>query len=148
MKVEIDLSAEQLAYLDRDLTGFIKSMNDEQKLEILKGYMLQNLKFEKSSSSYYNNKQLTEFAQEVVNGLKAKICDSITKDILEDENLKKAMHEVVEDVKKDLGRTIQAGIMEYIISNLFNSKDDIKQTIYPEIWQTINNHVAQYHNRY
>ena len=121
MEIRLDLSTEQLAYLDKDLTVLLKELTDEQKIEILKAYMIN--KFENwETKNSWGSTVLTDFAKEIIKGLQEKICDSITEDVLQDENLKKAMKEVTKQVKKELGHTIEAGIINYIVSNLFNNK--------------------------
>ena len=147
MEIRLDLSTEQLAYLDKDLTVLLKELTDEQKIEILKAYMIN--KFENwETKNSWGNTVLTDFAKEIVNGLQKKICDAITEDVLQDENLKKAMEEVIEQVKKELGHTIEAGIINYIVLNLFNNKEDIEKMVYPKIWDNISSHISQYHSRY
>ena len=147
MEIKLDLSTEQLAYLDKDLTVLLKELTDEQKIEILKAYILDKLnKWETKNS--WGNTVMTDFAQDIVKGLQKKICDAITEDVLQDENLKKAMKEVTEQVKKELGHTIEAGIINYIVSNLFNNKEDIEKMVYPKIWDSISGHISQYHSHY
>lgn len=147
MEIRLDLSTEQLAYLDKDLTVLLKELTDEQKIEILKAYMIN--KFEKwETKNSWGNTVLTDFAKEIINGLQEKICDAITEDVLQDENLKKAMKEVTEQVKKDLGHTIEVGIINYIVSNLFNNKEDIEKMVYPKIWDSISSHMSEYHSHY
>ena len=147
MEIRLDLSTEQLAYLDKDLTVLLKELTDEQKIEILKAYMINKFEHWETKNSW-GNTVLTDFAKEIVNGLQKKICDAITEDVLQDENLKKAMKEVTEQVKKELGYTIEAGIINYIVSNLFNNKKDIEEMVYPRIWDSISSHMSQYHSRY
>ena len=101
MEIRLDLSTEQLAYLDKDLTVLLKELTDEQKIEILKAYMINKFEHWETKNSW-GNTVLTDFAKEIVNGLQEKICDAITEDVLQDENLKKAMKEVTEQVKKEL----------------------------------------------
>ena len=147
MEIRLDLSTEQLAYLDKDLTVLLKELTDEQKIEILKAYMIN--KFEKwETKNYWGNTVLTDFAKEIINGLQEKICDAITEDVLQDENLKKAMKEVIEQVKKDLGHTIEVGIINYIVSNLFNNKEDIEKMVYLKIWYNISSYMSEYHSHY
>ncbi len=40
MKVELDLKAEQLENLDKDLTSLLNNLTEEQQTEILKAYFL------------------------------------------------------------------------------------------------------------
>ncbi len=129
MKVELDLSAEQLNALDSEMTNLLKNLTEEQKISILQTYFLyefRNIRYaEKSEYGYYRKDDLTDFGKAVINGLQNKITDSISEKILEDENLKKEITDIQEKVLKELPNTINKAITKYIVDNLFTDKKEI-----------------------
>lgn len=128
MEIRLDLSTEQLAYLDKDLTALLKELTDEQKIEIIKAYMQSKFK-DWETLNYYGSPELSNFAKGVMEGLQEKINEAITKDILEDEKMVEVINDITKNVKENMGKTICEGITHYIASNLFNSKEDVEDQI-------------------
>lgn len=58
MKVELDLSTEQLNELDKGLTDLLKTLTDEQKTVIVKEYLQKQMdnNFYTESGGFYNTK--------------------------------------------------------------------------------------------
>lgn len=136
MKVELDLSAEQLQELDNGLINLIKTLSEDQKTEIVKSYLLNKMdeNFYEQTNSFYSSKQLTDFGKTVVDGLREKVADNITNDILSNKDLIDKMNEIIEYTTKDLSEIIEKSITKYIVDNLFSNKYMIEEQIRQTIW--------------
>ena len=136
MKVELDLSAEQLQELDNGLMNLIKTLSEDQKTEIVKSYLLNKMdeNFYEQTNSFYSSKQLTDFGKTVVDGLREKVADNITNDILSNKDLIDKMNEIIEYTTKDLSEIIEKSITKYIVDNLFSNKYMIEEQIRQTIW--------------
>ena len=140
MKVELDLSAEQLQELDNGLMNLIKTLSEDQKTEILKSYLQNKMdeNFYSKQNSIYSSKQLSDFGKEVVEGLREKVADNITDDILSNEDLKNKMNEIIEYIIRNLQEIIEQSISKYIVDNLFASKYMLDEQIKRTIWDMKN----------
>ena len=109
MKVELDLSAEQLQELDNGLMNLIKTLSEDQKTEIVKSYLQNKMdeNFYSKQNSIYSSKQLSDFGKEVVEGLREKVANNITDDILSNEDLKNKMNEIIEYIIRNLQEIIE-----------------------------------------
>lgn len=134
MKVELDLSATQLDALDKNLTSLMENLTDAQKIEIVKSYV--NFQFDKLEYSYHDDywnrdkKEISEFGKQLIAGLQGQIINSVSDEIMSDENLKAFIRETVDNIIADLPKIIEKSITTYIIDNLFNSKQDVGDIIY------------------
>ena len=136
MKVELNLSTEQLKDLDDNVTNLLNNLTDEQKIEIIKNYI--NFQFDKLSYTHKDNfwgdkKEISEFGRKLITGLQDQITNSVSEEIMNDENLKSFINETIDNVKKDLPNIIETSISKYIVDNLFNSYHDIQEAIRYEI---------------
>lgn len=136
MKVELDLSTEQLNQLDGDLTDLLKNLTEDQKIEIIKGYI--NYQFDKLTykytTSWGHGEELSQFGKDLVSGLQGQIVKSISDDIMENENLKKLIEDTITNVTKDLEQIIRGAISDYVVNNLFSSKEQIHDNIMQQIY--------------
>lgn len=140
MKVELDLSAEQLQELDNGLINLIKTLSEDQKTEIVKSYLLNKMdeNFYEQTNSFYSSKQLTDFGKTVVDGLREKVADNITNDILSNKDLIDKMNEIIEYTTRDLQEIVESAISKYIVDNLFSNKYMIEEQIRRTIWDMKN----------
>lgn len=140
MKVELDLSAEQLQELDNGLMNLIKTLSEDQKTEIVKSYLQNKMdeNFYSKQDSIYSSKQLSHFGKEVVEGLREKVANNITDDILSNEDLKNKMNEIIEYIIRNLQEIIEQSISKYIVDNLFASKYMLDEQIKRTIWDMKN----------
>ena len=135
MKVELDLSTEQLEQLDKGLTDMLLGLTEEQKVSVIQAYL--NDKFdkfyeEKRTNSYYGSsytKELSEFGKTLIENLQEKISDATTSKILEDERLQETIKESIDFVESHLTDILQQAIIKYVASNLFTHKYDLEQII-------------------
>ena len=136
MKVELDLSTEQLQELDKGLLDLLKTLNDDQKVQLIKAYlenkMDENLYIKKDS--FYSSKELSSFGKEIFDGLQERIKDSITDELFNNEDLQSDLDDIVNRLKKNLYGIIESSISSYIINNLFRHQDDLQQQIQQTIW--------------
>lgn len=142
MKVELDLSTEQLQELDKGLMNLLTSLNDEQKTQIVKEYLnnQMNNNFYKESSGYYSSsRQLTDFGKEVIDGLKDKVAQNITDDLLQNEELTKKIESTTDYVKKNIDEVIIESLVTHIVNNLFNSRNSIQSQIEMTVNSMLNN---------
>ena len=109
MKVELDLSAEQLQELANGLMNLIKTLSEDQKTEIVKSYLQNKMdeNFYSKQNSIYSSKQLSNFGKEVVEGLREKVADNITNDILSNKDLTDKMDEITKYTVNNLSKIIE-----------------------------------------
>lgn len=136
MKVELDLSTEQLQELDKGLLDLLKTLNDDQKVQLIKAYlenkMDENLYIKKDS--FYSSKELSSFGKEIFDGLQERIKDSITDELFNNEDLQSDLNDIINRLKKNLYGIVESSISSYIINNLFRHQDDLQQQIQQTIW--------------
>ena len=140
MKVELDLSAEQLTLLDTSLKDCLLSLTTKQKTDLLQNYIntqLESFRVEKPYEGYYRSRpeyEYTDFGKQITDKMSSRIEKAITDKMLSNEELTKYIDEVIENVKKNLQETIESSISKYIIEHLFQDKnsleDEIRNTIY------------------
>ena len=131
MKVELDLSTEQLENLDKGLTELLGNLTDEQKVSVIQTYL--NEKFDKfynehNSISYYSSscsKELSEFGRKLISGLQDKISNSISKEMLDNKDLKENLDMIVTDITSHMYDIVKNSLSTYIINNLFTNKETI-----------------------
>lgn len=139
MKVELDLSATQLEELDKSLTNLMENLTDEQRIEIVKSYV--NFQFDKLEYSYHDDywnrdkKEISEFGKKLIEGLQNQIVNSISEEIMKDEDLRKFIDETVNNIIKDLPEIIEESITKYVVENLFSSKYAIDEQIRRTLWE-------------
>lgn len=135
MKVELDLSEEQLKGLDEDLTSVLKNLSEEQKISIIQAYLIDKFnKFEYTYTTSWGSKEtkISDFGKQLIDGLQNKIEDSISNKILKDEKLKSFIKDTIDNVEANLQNTIEKAISEYITENLFSNTDKIRYFIQEE----------------
>lgn len=135
MKVELDLSEEQLKGLDEDLTSVLKNLSEEQKILIIQAYLIDKFnKFEYTYTTSWGSKEtkISDFGKQLIDGLQNKIEDSISNKILKDEKLKSFIKDTIDNVEANLQNTIEKAISEYITENLFSNTDKIRYFIQEE----------------
>lgn len=136
MKVELDLSTEQLQELDKGLLDLLKTLNDDQKVQLIRAYlenkMDENLYIK--HDSYYNSKELSSFGKEIFDGLQERIKDSIIDRLFDNEDLQSDLNDIVNRLKKNLYEIVESSISSYIINNLFTHQSDLQQQIQQTIW--------------
>lgn len=139
MKVELDLSADQLTLLDKSLKDCLLSLTDDQMVQLLQNYIdnqLESFRVQKESSYWRTSPEYeyTDFGKQITDKMSKKIEEAITNEMLNKEEVTKYIDEVIENVKKDLQHTIESSISKYIIEHLFCNKDSLEL----EIMNTIN----------
>lgn len=153
MKVELDLSSDQLRYLDNSLTELVKNLTEEQQITILNNYMqtqMENLIIKNKSTNFYSSSSsttLTELGQHLVNGLQARVADAITDKILETEDIKKLMEDYTKQVIDNLPSTIMKSINSYVVDQIFLSKDRMQDILTQQSYELKNEIYLALHNR-
>lgn len=142
MKVELDLSAEQLNLLDENLKDCLLSLTDSQKEDIIKNYINTQLEsFRKPKQSEYwdsTKYEYTDFGKQMIDGLRDKLADSIKQTSLENEEVKKCMNETIDWIKKNIKNIIQESISNYIINNIFYNKSELQNIVSNTVWRMQN----------
>lgn len=147
MKVELDLSTEQLAELDKGLVDLISSLTDKQKTEIVKEYLQYKMddNFYKKSEGYYSSSTtLTDFGKEVIDGLQSKVSKNITNSLFKDEEITKRIDDITDYITENLDTIITQSLITYITHNLFQNQQSIQQ----QIMITVNNMLNERLNRH
>lgn len=135
MKIELEVSAEQLKELDKGLNNLLLNLNEEQQVQLIQGYLNKQFQDLYKKDSYWSNTELTAFDKELIQGLQEQISKSITSKLLEQENVKKEMDEITQKVLDTLPDIIPKAITEYIVGNLFQNKGEINTMINNIYWE-------------
>lgn len=129
MKVELEINDTQLQSLDKDLTTFLSTLDDSQKLTLLGKYVEHQLN-DLYEDRGWSGKELTEFGKQLIGHLREQIKNLYIENYyLNNEELKKELDSYVEDIKKELPNIVREAIANYITYNLFNSINDINNRI-------------------
>lgn len=135
MKIELEVSAEQLKELDKGLNNLLLNLNEEQQVQLIQGYLNKQFQDLYKKDSYWSNTELTAFGKELIQGLQGQISKSVTSKLLEQENVKKEIDEITQNVLNNLSDIIQKSITQYIVDNLFSNKQDIYDIADTKYWQ-------------
>lgn len=135
MKIELEVSAEQLKELDKGLNNLLLNLNEEQQVQLIQGYLNKQFQDLYKKDSYWSNTELTVFGKELIQSLQEQISKSITSKLLEQENVKKEMDEITQKVLDTLPDIIPKAITEYIVGNLFQNKGEINTMINNIYWE-------------
>lgn len=136
MKIEIDLSVEQMKDLENDLKGFLHGLSEEQNTAIIQNFLqaqFDELFYEKKDCGYWGNSSsfvLSDLGKTIIDGLKESVKKAITEELLADENLQKAIHDTVETTKNHLTDYVQEGIVKYTINEIFCDKHRVMDIVY------------------
>ena len=143
MKIELEISNTQLETLDKDLTTFLSTLTDDQKLTLLGKYLEHQFQDIYRNSSW-GNRELTDFGREIVENLRNKISDLYVENYyLNNKELKAELDKYVETIKSNIPSIVKNAIAEYITNNLFNSTSEISYMIR----NGIDSYVAERANR-
>lgn len=135
MKIELEVSAEQLKELDKGLNNLLLNLNEEQQVQLIQGYLNKQFQDLYKKDSYWSNTELTVFGKELIQGLQEQISKSVTSKLLEQENVKKEMDEITQKALDTLPDIIPKAITEYIVGNLFQNKGEINTMINNIYWE-------------
>lgn len=135
MKIELEVSAEQLKELDKGLNNLLLNLNEEQQVQLIQGYLNKQFQDLYEEDSYWSNTELTVFGKELIQGLQEQISKSVTSKLLEQENVKKEMDEITQKALDTLPDIIPKAITEYIVGNLFQNKGEINTMINNIYWE-------------
>lgn len=138
MKIELEVSAEQLKELDKGLNNLLLNLNEEQQVQLIQGYLNKQFQDLYEKDSYWSNTELTDFGKQLIQGLQEQISKSVTSKLLEQENVKKEMDEITQKVLDTLPDIIPKAINEYIVGNLFQNKGKISTMINTIYWENKN----------
>lgn len=136
MKIEIDLSVEQMKDLENDLKGFLHGLSEEQNTAIIQNFLqaqFDELFYEKKDCGYWGNSSsfvLSDLGKTIIDGLKESVKKAITEELLADENLQKAIHDTVKTTKNHLTDYVQEGIVKYTINEIFCDKHRVMDIVY------------------
>lgn len=98
--------------------------------EVFAAYLKDNAKnLFMEPTGYWDNKQLTKFGEEVVGLLRYEIKQEMLADLMADEAFIKELDEIKEKVRKEMGKTIQEGIVKYIMEQMFMNQDYVAATV-------------------
>ena len=138
MKIELEVSAEQLKELDKGLNNLLLNLNEEQQVQLIQGYLNKQFQDLYEKDSYWSNTELKDLGKQLIQGLQEQISKSITDKLLEQENVKKEMDEITQKVLDTLPDIIPKAITEYIVGNLFQNRGEINTMINTVYWETKN----------
>ena len=136
MKIEIDLSVEQMKDLENDLRGFLHGLSEEQNTAIIQNFLqaqFDELFYEKKDCGYWGNSSsfvLSDLGKTIIDGLKESVKKAITEELLADANLQKAIQDTVETTKNHLTDYVQEGIVKYTINEIFCDKSRVMDIVY------------------
>ena len=138
MKVELELTEQQLKELDNGLNNLLQNLSEKQKLEIVKAYMIKQfdgIYYEKIDTWGCTRTELTDFGRTLIKELQDKITQAASDKIIEQLLENKEINNCIKLVEKDLPQIIEKSISQYIVDNLFRNKNDLQQQIYEIIYK-------------
>ena len=108
----------------------IDRLDAKEIKEVFAAYLKDNAKnLFMESDGYWGNRKLTKFGEEVVVLLRHEIKQEILADLMADEVFIKELDEIKEKVRKEMGKTIQEGIVKYIMEQMFMNQDYVAETV-------------------
>lgn len=108
----------------------IDRLDAEEVKEVFAAYLKDNAKnLFMESDGYWGNRKLTKFGEEVVVLLRHEIKQEMLADLMADEAFIKELDEIKEKVRKEMGKTIQEGIVKYIMEQMFMNQDYVAETV-------------------
>ena len=108
----------------------IDRLDAEEVKEVFAAYLKDNAKdLFMESDGYWNNKKLTKFGEEVVGLLRYEIKQEMLADLMADESFIKELDEIKERIRKEMGKTIQEGIVKYIMEQMFMNQEYVAATV-------------------
>jgi hypothetical protein len=108
----------------------IDRLDAEEVKEVFAAYLKDNAKnLFMEPTGYWDNKQLTKFGEEVVGLLRHEIKQEMLAELMADESFIKELDEIKERIRKEMGKTIQEGIVKYIMEQMFLNKDYVTATV-------------------
>lgn len=66
MKIELEVSAEQLKELDKGLNNLLLNLNEEQQVQLIQGYLNKQFQDLYEKDSYWSNTELTDFGKQLI----------------------------------------------------------------------------------
>lgn len=129
MQVTINITDAQLRDLNSNLENFLDTLTDEQKLEIVKEYLSKELNNIVFSQDYFG-KRLSTFGERIISGLQEQINAAIVSQTLDNPILKEELDKISSNVKNNLEETINKGIIDFVINEVFVNKDKCQNMIY------------------
>lgn len=108
----------------------IDRLDAEEVKEVFAAYLKDNAKnLFMESDGYWGNRKLTKFGEEVVVLLRHEIKQEMLANLMADEAFIKELDEIKEKVRKEMGKTIQEGIVKYIMEQMFMNHDYVAETV-------------------
>lgn len=108
----------------------IDRLDAEEIKEVFATYLKDNAKnLFMESDGYWGNRKLTKFGEEVVVLLRHEIKQEMLANLMADEAFIKELDEIKEKVRKEMGKTIQEGIVKYIMEQMFMNHDYVAETV-------------------
>ena len=108
----------------------IDRLDAEEIKEVFATYLQNNAKtLFMESDGYWGNKKLTKFGEEVVGLLRHEIKQETLADLMADESFIKELDEIKERIRQEMGRTIQEGIVKYIMEQMFMNQEYVAATV-------------------
>ena len=108
----------------------IDRLDGEEIKDVFAAYLKDNAKnLFMESDGYWGSKKLTKFGDEVVGLLRHEIKQEMLADLMADESFIKELDEIKERIRKEMGKTIQEGIVKYIMEQMFMNYDHVAETV-------------------
>lgn len=108
----------------------IDRLDAEEMKDVFVAYLKSNAKdLFMESDGYWGSKKLTKFGDEVVGLLRYEIKQEMLTDLMADESFIKELDEIKERIRKEMGRTIQEGIVKYIMEQMFMNQEYVAATV-------------------
>jgi type I site-specific restriction-modification system R (restriction) subunit len=108
----------------------IDRLDGEDIKDVFAAYLKSNVKdLFMEADGYWGNKKLTKFGEEVVGLLRHEIKQEMLADLMADESFIKELEEIKERIRKEMGKTIQEGIVKYIMEQMFMNQEYVAATV-------------------
>lgn len=125
----LDVSAEQMQDLEEDIKNFMLSLTDEQKTTILKEILdekFDTLYYDVDTSNFWgssSSRRLSQFGQELSEGLKTKITETISDRIMEKDSMMELIKKVQEQVENRFEDYLRESLIEKMMKIILSPEE-------------------------
>ena len=138
MKIELEVDAKQMEEISNDLSTFLKTLTDEQKMEILKGFaenQLHNIVNYSASTSMYDSRPIYDgkFTKIFADSLNNNIEEAIVKYFAECEDIIEAFKDKIQHIENHFDDICMQAIANFIADNILINKKDFVYDVMAQI---------------
>lgn len=133
MKLEIEVSEDQLKNLDEDLSTLLSTLSTDDKLKLIEAYLFKKFDEGLYATNFYGSSELTTFGRKLVDGVDKYIGEHIVNEIIDTEGYKN----IFDNIMNNMQKIISESISKYVIEHLFMDKGCVQSMINHQIYDIV-----------